>query len=79
VKRTPQYFVVLLDDEKGSPRGTTRCGGHQDRRQTLAGDLPAHQLGALARYSRDRSFEALRANTRFVFAVASGSITREAS
>jgi uncharacterized protein len=40
---------------------------------SLAISLPT-MLVAFARYSRDRSFEALRANNRFVFAMASGSI-----
>jgi hypothetical protein len=40
---------------------------------SLAISLPT-MLVAFARYSRDRSFEALRANKRFVFAMASGSI-----
>jgi uncharacterized membrane protein YfcA len=40
---------------------------------SLAISLPT-MLVAFARYSRDRSFEALRANKRFIFAMASGSI-----
>jgi uncharacterized membrane protein YfcA len=40
---------------------------------SLAISLPT-MLVAFARYSQDRSFEALRANKRFVFAMATGSI-----
>jgi uncharacterized protein len=40
---------------------------------SLAISLPT-MLVAFARYSQDRSFEALRANKRFVFAMASGSV-----
>jgi uncharacterized membrane protein YfcA len=41
----------------------------------IAGSLSLPtMLVAFARYSRDRSFEALRANKRFIFAIASGSI-----
>jgi uncharacterized protein len=40
---------------------------------SLAISLPT-MLVAFARYSQDRSFQALRANKRFIFAMASGSI-----